>query len=127
MERTLCNNVRVKVLQLQPWMKMPNHNAFPKLETENPRFNRNGYYLDYDVCWFEYNGIAYLYNKEDFLYELYILNNRILSKKENDAIMFLDTMGIASEKQLSMVALSKHLVSLRNNRRHFLAIKNKLK
>lgn len=38
----------------------------------NPVFNRDGIYYNRraNVCWFETNGKAYLWNKEDFLYAL---------------------------------------------------------
>jgi len=125
--RDVFNNVRVKVLQLKNWMKKPDHHTFPKLKTKVPRFNRDGYYLHYDICWFEYNGIAYIYNAKSFLYTLNLLGYNILSKKEKDAINLLKVMGLASKGQLRMVQKSKQLMGLRNIYRHFLTIKMEFK
>lgn len=124
-QRGLYTDVRVKVLPLQQWMKNMDSPNSPTLEQETPRFNRDGYYLHYDVCWFEVGGKAYLCDADTFLYELATLNGKILTAKEEEAIRYLNTRGIGKDKGL--ITMSNQLKSIRNIRRHFLGIKSRVK
>jgi len=125
-KRGLYLDVRVKVLQLDSWMKRMGQFNAPSLEEVSPvRFNRDGFYLHYDMCWFEVGGKAYLYDKSLFLYKLKLLEGRILSNKEEEALRYLSSMGVTDGRLL--LSMSKQLKGDRNIHRRFLGIKKGLR
>ena len=80
---------RYKVLRLERWMTLIHNKRFakatPKLTEVSPFFNRDGYYFDRidKKCWLEFEGKAYLHDKESFLFELDVMN---FSKPRNSTI-----------------------------------------
>lgn len=73
--------MRLKVLPLQPYMHMVKATnsldlVAPGLEKVAPIFNREGFYLLGQQCWFEVEGNGYVHHgiRSDFLYRLNKLN-----------------------------------------------------
>ena len=120
-KRYVDNNVRVKVLPLEGWMKIMNHEYLnpPKLEEEEPRFNRDGYYLHFDVCWFECNGKAYLYIEDEFRDTLMMYEAKRLSLKEKCALKYIKEMNLITKKQKDMLYRSTVLESQRRTANYF--------
>lgn len=112
-------NKGVKVLQLEGWMKKPDHPGFPKLDTETPRFNRDGYYLDGDICWFEYNGIAYLYDAYSFKYSLMLMNVKVLMKKQMDSIKVLIDYNMCPQSLRVLYSRNKDILGSRKSTLEF--------
>ena len=89
--------MKVKVLNLEGWMKKYPE-KFPKdyLKEIQPYFNRDGYYLVGDVCWFEYSGKAYFVDGGDFKYEMMLLNTPLYRECEYAAMRLLIKGHIAT-------------------------------
>jgi len=83
----------LKVLSLEPWMLRMHARSAPQLKTTDPVFNRNGYYMQGDECWFEVNGLAYNYDPESFKYTLKRLSMEPLRECEAKAV---ETLAIAN-------------------------------
>lgn len=68
-------NIKIKVLNLEGWMKKyPEGFSQDNFTEIQPYFNRDGYYLINDVCWFEHNGRAWFTDPGDFKYGLMLLD-----------------------------------------------------
>lgn len=80
-------------------------------------FNRNGYYLDRQsgCCWCEWKGVAWLTNKEEFLYKLNQADSRILNQAEVEAIRTLIAYGSCPENLRQMLREHDRKVILRDN------------
>lgn len=108
-QRTLDANLNVahgsegvNVLPLRKWMTMTDHPAWPSTATGvgATRFNRDGYYRQGDICWFEYQGKAYWGSVEDFRYEMYLLNIPSMNNEEYDACKYLADRGMLTKDML---------------------------
>jgi hypothetical protein len=93
----MANNpgARLKVLQLENWMKS-NLSGMNYVEIKPP-IHRNGWYLERmsKRCWFEVDGKAYQCpNQEQFEYVLSLLNHRPLTQRQVTAIKTLRNTGL---------------------------------
>lgn len=79
----------LKVLPLQPWMKMINDEFYPKLPSSVISTGRNGWYMQEDYSWFECGNKTYKYDTSNFKYELYLLSIKVLTTDEFKACKYL--------------------------------------
>ena len=96
---------KIKVLKLETWMRPQNNKRLKKFnhrrkETQ-PIFNRDGYYLINDYCWFEVEGKAYVHLVDHFKYSLYLLSQPIYRGVEYDAMLVMSKGGLLSNELLS--------------------------
>lgn len=100
--------MKIKVLGLESWMKKyPDGFAYDHLTEIQPYFNRDGYYLANDVCWFEYNGRAWFANAGDFKYGLMLLDVPYLRDCEYQAFRVLYNANLLSREKRRMIWLVK--------------------
>lgn len=72
--------MKVKVLPLMFWMKisitskMYNSSGKKDLTKILPVFNRDGWYRNRYMCWFEFENLAYVTDKEHFDFHLNCIN-----------------------------------------------------
>ena len=66
--------MKLKVLKLLPYMKRLDRGGFPEgyFTKFEPRVGRDGYYLQGNECWFEFDGVGYTNDslRNSFLYDL---------------------------------------------------------
>jgi len=101
--------VGIKVLNLTWWMKQflknggSESNSNPTLVEIEPVYHRDGYYLLNDMCWFEIDEKAFLYDKDSFLYDLSFLLMPVYREVEYEAMKVMKSAGLlTNELQLNL-------------------------
>ena len=93
--------MNIKVLPLAYWMKIyPKGMKGHELPESEGFFNKDGYYLYGDKCWFEKNGKCYHYDAGSFKYSLELLNLPIYSEKEYNALLEMRKVKLLTKQQL---------------------------
>ena len=86
----------------------------------NPIIGKNGLYLNDDsLCWFEINGLAYLYDKKQFLYELALLSVVPLRQVELDALRLLNKNKLLSRRAMEKLSFYEEWLKITCNERYF--------
>lgn len=108
---------KVKVLPLTFWMS--NSSDFKddlgRLESTAPVFNRNGHYYNrvLDVCWFEVDGKAFLFDGSDFKWDLECLCARELNHKQIMSLMEVQTQDLSTKQQDRILYMYTHSMKIR--------------
>lgn len=95
------NRIKLKVLPLESWMNNDNLDNRDKDDTNfwnsfipiKPIFKRNGLYKTQDLCWFELDGAAHLFEAKDFNYLLKSYNHVPLRDIEYKHLQALNATG----------------------------------
>ncbi len=94
---------RVKVLPLEFWMDSSSRfkDELKRFESITPVFNRNGYYYNrvLDVCWFETDDKAFVYEVDTFKYTLESMCTRDLNCKQVSALVEIQAQGLSTKQQ----------------------------
>ena len=75
---------KIKELPLQGWMTLMGSGRYsPPLAECSPAYNKDGYYYDdrSKLCWFEYNGKAWVYDVKMFQYDYEISHTDTLNRE----------------------------------------------
>lgn len=94
---------RLKVLPLPSYVKLMVERG-DLVPDSNAVLHRNGFYLKDMACWLEYEGKLYLRDKDDFLYELRLLNSAIYTKTQYEMLCTLRKQKILSKEMLASLA-----------------------
>ena len=97
---------KVKVLQCENWM-LSEDLSDERLTEIDPVFHRNGLYKTYDLCWFECDGKAYLYNVNQFVYNLETIAASELNQKQAMALKGVIDQNLATKTQRKLY--SRHI------------------
>lgn len=108
--------MNIKVLKLDSWMKKyPEYFANEHLTEIQPYFNRDGYYLYGDVCWFEYSGRAWFVDNIDFKYGLMLFEVPYLRDCEIAAFTLLSKAHLISHEEERILWLIRQRENHREN------------
>jgi len=95
--------MKLKILKLQPFMELvhnPKWGMSDSYEVLPFSFNRDGWYLHGDLCWFEFRGTAYKSSILEFNNALEILNVKCFRDCELRAFELLEKERLLNLKQL---------------------------
>ena len=83
------------------------------------KVGKDGRYLTKCACWFECEGIAYEYDRRDFLYDLALLEAAELSMDTYRALLTIQRLNsaILSKKQKRLISFKAQELGLQNLRR----------
>ena len=105
--------MKLKILPLENWMYDIDSISELNLKEISPIFKRNGFYLKRNVCWFEINGKAFIYNRDDFIHSLNIFNHKHLRDCDFINLSSLSKSGILNREMLNILRLETHIRELR--------------
>ncbi len=108
----------IKVLKLSPWMQFAYKRMLNTLKETTPIFNRNGFYLLEDKCWFEVDSRAFEYEKSSFQYDLRKLSHKRLRDVEYQHMKELIKVGFKSSEISIKLSLEEQLRSDRKTKIH---------
>lgn len=110
---------KLKVLPLEFWMdlKMLDEDERKFHPETEPVFNRDGYYLLEDKCWFEVEGEAFINEPSDFKHALKMLNYKPLREIEYKHISELLKTGYKSKELRDLINIEEHCRDLRRIKR----------
>lgn len=83
----------------------------------NPVFNRNGMYLEGNECWLEIDGRAFVYDAEQFKFELALLNAGEYNNTVYKALIDICSVNLATKKQRKLLYMIEVAKDVRNTSR----------
>lgn len=122
---------RVKVMKLDHWMthRFAEETLKYYLSTD-PIFNRNGIYCYKGSSWFEMDGKAWLYEPNQFLYDINLEPTEFYREDVYKALVKLKHENLLSEKQKENLFKFEnwmlHRAASRNTRLHRLRVISKI-
>lgn len=100
--------MRIKVLPLESWMRFLTEEDIQEMNLVEitPVFNRTGYYLRNNSCWFELsNGKAYSYYPDNFKFELSLREASVYNSRQIAALKEVINQKLANKEQKSLYYL----------------------
>lgn len=108
----------LKILKLEYWMSTCSlfSDDLDYYYEIKPIFNRDGWYLENDRCWFEVNNRAFEGSDliESFKYKLYLLDIPCLTDKEIKALTLICETKLASKNQHDIIKIYNTLKDYRS-------------
>lgn len=83
----------------------------------NPVFHRDGMYLEGNECWLEIDGRAFVYDAEQFKFELATLNAGEYNDSVYKALIDICSVNLATKKQRKLLYMIETAKDVRNTSR----------
>lgn len=83
----------------------------------NPVFNRDGMYLEGNECWLEIDGRAFVYDAEQFKFELALLDAGEYNNTVYKALIDICRVNLATKEQRKLLYMIEVAKDVRNTSR----------